>query len=66
MATVQAFLNPARTGPRNPYCDIAGEVLPGDPVSGVVKQLRVQYRIDGKPGEASFQEDDTIMLPIPK
>ena len=38
----------------------------GDPVQGVVKQLRVQYRIDGKPGEVSFQEDDTIMLPIPK
>jgi len=38
----------------------------GDPVHGVVKQLKVQYRIDGKPGEATFAEDDTIMLPVPK
>jgi HEAT repeat protein len=38
----------------------------GDPAGGVVKQLKVQYRMDGKAGEASFQEDATIMLPMPK
>jgi len=38
----------------------------GDPASGVVKQLKVQYRMEGKPGEASFAEDSTIVLPMPK
>ena len=38
----------------------------GDPVPGVVKQLKVQYRMNGKEGEASFQENATIMLPMPK
>jgi hypothetical protein len=40
--------------------------LGGDPVPGVVKQLKVQYRINGKPGEATFPEDAPIMLPTPK
>jgi hypothetical protein len=39
--------------------------LGGDPVPGVVKQLKVQYRINGKAGEATFAENDTIMLPTP-
>jgi hypothetical protein len=38
----------------------------GDPASGVVKRLKIQYKMDGKPGEASFAEDATIMLPAPK
>jgi hypothetical protein len=38
----------------------------GDPVPGTVKQLKVQYRINGKPGEASFKEDAIVMLPMPK
>ncbi len=38
----------------------------GDPVPNVVKQLRVQYRINGKPGEATFTENATILLPMPK
>jgi hypothetical protein len=38
----------------------------GDPAPGVVKQLKVQYRIDGKAGEASFPEDAPILLPAPK
>ena len=38
----------------------------GDPAGGVVKQLKVQYRMNGKAGEASFQENDTILLPMPK
>jgi hypothetical protein len=38
----------------------------GDPASGIVKQLKVQYRMEGKPGEATFPEDATIMLPLPK
>jgi hypothetical protein len=37
----------------------------GDPVPGVVKQLRVKYRINGKPGEATFSENATILLPMP-
>jgi hypothetical protein len=39
--------------------------LGGDPLPGVVKQLKVQYRIDGKPGEATFTENATIMLRVP-
>ncbi len=49
-------LTPAR------YNDAFG----GDPVPGVVKQLKVQYRINGKPGEALFAENDLIILPMPK
>ncbi len=38
----------------------------GDPTPGVPKQLRIQYRINGKPGEASFAENALILLPMPK
>jgi HEAT repeat protein len=38
----------------------------GDPVPGVVKNLKVQYRINGKAGEASFAENALIILPMPK
>ena len=38
----------------------------GDPVPGVVKQLKIQYRINEKDGEASFAENATIILPMPK
>jgi len=38
----------------------------GDPAPGVVKQLKIEYRIDGKPGKATFEEDATIMLPAPE
>ena len=60
---------------RRHVCEFPVIVLPstsynasfgGDPAPQVVKQLKVEYRIDGKPGEASFAEDSTIMLPVPK
>ena len=38
----------------------------GDPVPGSVKQLKVQYRINGKAGEATFAENALIILPMPK
>ncbi len=38
----------------------------GDPAPGTVKQLKIQYRINGKAGEATFAENATIILPIPK
>jgi HEAT repeat protein len=38
----------------------------GDPVPGVVKRLKVQYRMDGRAGEAAFAEDATILLPVPR
>jgi len=38
----------------------------GDPAPGVVKQLKIQYRMAGKPGEVSLTENATIMLPMPK
>jgi len=40
--------------------------LGGDPAPGIVKQLKVRYRINGKSGEASFTENATITLPIPE
>src|SRR6185295_6916170 len=38
----------------------------GDPLPGTAKQLKVQYKINGKPGEASFADNAVIMLPMPK
>jgi HEAT repeat protein len=38
----------------------------GDPVPGTTKQLKIQYRINGKDGEASFPENATIILPMPE
>lgn len=38
----------------------------GDPAEGTPKQLKVQYRINGKDGEATFAEDSVILLPIPE
>ena len=38
----------------------------GDPAPGVVKKLKVEYRINGKPGSASFDENALILLPMPK
>jgi len=38
----------------------------GDPAQGVVKQLKIKYRIDGKEGEVSLNENATIVLPLPK
>lgn len=38
----------------------------GDPAPGSVKQLKIQYLINGKSGEASFPEDALIVLPMPK
>ena len=38
----------------------------GDPAPGSVKQLKIQYRMNGKTGEASFAEDALIVLPLPK
>ena len=38
----------------------------GDPAQGSVKKLKIQYKINGKAGEASFDEDALIILPMPK
>ena len=37
----------------------------GDPVPGIVKQLRIRYRINGKTAEVSLPENATILLPLP-
>ena len=34
----------------------------GDPINLHVKRLRVQYILDGKPGEASVGENDTLEI----
>jgi hypothetical protein len=38
----------------------------GDPAPGSPKQLKIQYRLNGKAGEATFAENDVIVLPVPK
>lgn len=38
----------------------------GDPLPGSVKQLKIQYRLNGRAGEASFAEDALIILPVAK
>ena len=38
----------------------------GDPAPGAPKDLRVEYRINGKPGAATYPEDAVIVLPIPE
>ncbi|HBN74773.1 MAG TPA: PBS lyase, partial [Planctomycetaceae bacterium] len=38
----------------------------GDPAPGVVKQLKIQYRINDKTSEATFAENALILLPLPK
>ncbi|MBC8112972.1 MAG: HEAT repeat domain-containing protein [Candidatus Saccharimonas sp.] len=42
------------------------ECFGGDPAPGSVKQLKIQYKINDKTGEASFAEDALIILPMPK
>jgi hypothetical protein len=48
--------------PTGSYNDAFG----GDPAPGAVKQLKIQYRLDGKMGEATFPENAPIALPMPK
>lgn len=38
----------------------------GDPAPGAPKKLKIQYRINGKSGEATFDENAAILLPVPK
>jgi HEAT repeat protein len=39
------------------------KVFGGDPAPGTPKKLQVKYRIDGKTGEASFEENALLILP---
>lgn len=38
----------------------------GDPVPDSEKRLTIEYRINGKAGEASFAENELIILPLPQ
>jgi HEAT repeat protein len=38
----------------------------GDPAPGVVKQLKIRYRLDNQSGEVSLPENSPIILPIPE
>ena len=46
--------------------DIYNKAFGGDPVPGTAKTLKIRYRINGKEGEATFAENSTILLPMPK
>ncbi len=38
----------------------------GDPVPGVPKVLKIQYRIGGKAGEVTLPENASVVLPVPE
>ncbi|MBL8814736.1 MAG: HEAT repeat domain-containing protein [Planctomyces sp.] len=38
----------------------------GDPAPGTPKQLKIQYRLNGKEGNVSLAENAIVILPIPK
>jgi hypothetical protein len=38
----------------------------GDPAPNMPKELKVQYRMNGKAGDASFPENSVIVLPMPE
>ena len=40
--------------------------LGGDPAPNTPKELKIQYRINGKPGEVTLRENATIVLPMPE
>jgi hypothetical protein len=42
------------------------ETFGGDPAGGVVKHLKIRYRIDGKEGEVTLTENATVVLPLPR
>jgi HEAT repeat protein len=42
------------------------EVFGGDPAPNTKKVLHVQYRVNGKAGEATFDENAVVLLPMPK
>ena len=42
------------------------ESFGGDPAPGTPKQLKIQYRINGKAGEVTLAENALIVLPMPK
>jgi len=42
------------------------ETFGGDPAPGVVKHLKIHYRIDGKEGQVVLNEDATVVLPMPR
>jgi hypothetical protein len=57
---VQGF--PTIDLPSTRYNDAFG----GDPAPNTKKQLKIQYKINGKAGEATFDENAAISLPVPK
>ena len=42
------------------------ETFGGDPAPQLIKHLKVRYRIDGKEGEVTLNEDATVVLPLPR
>jgi hypothetical protein len=44
---------------------VAGnDAMGGDPAPGVVKQLRVEFTLNGTPGTVTMDEGDTLLLPV--
>jgi HEAT repeat protein len=42
------------------------ESFGGDPAQGIVKQLTITYRINGKQAEVTLNENAMVVLPVPK
>ena len=41
------------------------EAFGGDPAPGVMKELKIEYRLNDKAGKAAFAENAAILLPTP-
>jgi hypothetical protein len=48
--------------PSNNYNELFG----GDPAPGAPKQLKIQYKLNGKPAEAALTENALVILALPK
>jgi len=57
---VQARTSNSRLIWLGPYNELAG-----DPSQDVDKVLKIEYKIDGKPGKVEFPEDAEVLLPLP-
>jgi hypothetical protein len=43
---------------------VGNDVMGGDPAFGQVKQLHVDFTLDGKPGAATVDEGETLIFPV--
>lgn len=54
--------NPLIILPAGGYSEIFG----GDPAPGTPKKLKIQYKLNDRPGEVALNENAAVVLPVPK